>query len=192
MINYPIKKKTTNIKVSSSSNRGMDLEQALNETNEYYLNNDIAVIYKKPIPIQIVKVDYPSRDKAKISEAYYKIPSTTDYNGIFQNKYIDFEAKECHNKTAFPLANIHEHQVEFMRNYEKQDGVAFVLISYTHRNQFYYMRFRELFGFWNRMLEGGRKSFRYEELDERFFLKETPGVFIPYLDTLQKDLDYRD
>ena len=79
-----------------------------------------------------------------------------------------------------------------MENFEKQDGVAFILISFTHRNEFYYMRFEELLKFWNRMLEGGRKSFRYEELDERFFLKETPGVFIPYLESLQKDLELRD
>jgi recombination protein U len=78
-----------------------------------------------------------------------------------------------------------------MRNFEKQDGIAFILISYTHRNEFYYMRFEELYKFWKRKEEGGRKSFRYEELDERFFLKETRGVFIPYLEALQNDLELR-
>ena len=79
-----------------------------------------------------------------------------------------------------------------MQNFEKQGGISFLLIYYTARNEIYYMRFEELFRFWNRMLEGGRKSFRFEELEERFFLKETPGVFIPYLDALQKDLELRD
>ena len=54
------------------------------------------------------------------------------------------------------------------------------------------MRFAELLKFWNRKNEGGRKSFKYEELDLRFFLSEKPGVFIPYLETLQKDLELRD
>ncbi|MBR2809023.1 MAG: Holliday junction resolvase RecU, partial [Erysipelotrichaceae bacterium] len=94
-MNYPNKASRTYSKVTNYSNKGMALEDDLNRTNTWYLNNDIAVVYKKPTPIQIVKVDYPQRSKAKITEAYFKKPSTTDYNGVYKGKYIDFEAKEC-------------------------------------------------------------------------------------------------
>ena len=63
-------------------NRGMTLEQEINDSNQYYLEREIAVIHKKPIPIQIVDVDYPRRSAAVIKKAYFKTPSTTDYNGI--------------------------------------------------------------------------------------------------------------
>ena len=33
------------------ANRGMQLENDINETNLYYKNFDIALIYKKPTPI---------------------------------------------------------------------------------------------------------------------------------------------
>ena len=89
------------------------------------------------------------------------------------------------------LANIHEHQVEFMRCFEKQDGVAFILISYTHRNEYYYLTFKKLTEFWDRAAEGGRKSFRYEELEPAFFLPEVPGILVPYLNALQLDLNCR-
>ncbi len=46
--------------------------------------------------------------------------------------------------------------------------------------------------FWNRALEGGRKSFRREELDSSYIIKITNQVFIHYLETLSKDLDIRD
>ncbi len=72
----------------------MTLEEDINETNEYYLNQEIAVIHKKPTPVQIVQVDYPKRSAAVIKEAYFKQASTTDYNGLFRGFYIDFEAKE--------------------------------------------------------------------------------------------------
>lgn len=99
-LNFPTIKKQRQ-KVVNKANLGMDLEQMINESNTYYLNNDIAVIYKKPTPVQIVRVDYPSRNKAVITEAYYKVPSTTDYNGIYQGKYIDFDAKETTIKPLF-------------------------------------------------------------------------------------------
>ena len=80
----------------------MNLENDINESNAYYLEKDIAIIHKKPTPIGVVK-----QVANKITEAYFKSPSTTDYNGLYAGKYIDFEAKETKNKTSFPLNNIH-------------------------------------------------------------------------------------
>lgn len=168
--------------------RGSTLEDLVNRTNEKYLLNNLALIQKVPTPITPINID---KDTRHITLAYFDQKSTVDYIGVVQGVPVCFDAKEC-NTDTFPLANIHEHQVEFMRNFEKQDGVAFVLISFTKKNEFYYLRFEELLKFWNRMLEGGRKSFRYDELDEQFFLTETPGVFIPYLEALQKDLELRE
>ena len=94
-MNYPGGIKIKNIsKEINYKNRGMTLENDINKTNEYYKEIEKAYIYKKPTPIKIVKVDYPSREKAIIKEAYFTIPSTTDYNGLYKGKYIDFEAKE--------------------------------------------------------------------------------------------------
>jgi len=167
--------------------RGSTLEDLVNRTNEKYLQNNLALIQKVPTPITPINIDKTTRH---ITLAYFDQKSTVDYIGVVQGVPVCFDAKECHTD-IFPLANIHEHQVEFMRNFEKQDGVAFILISFTHRNEFYYLRFEELYNFWKRKLEGGRKSFKYEELDPNFFLTETPGVFIPYLEALQKDLETR-
>ena len=102
-----------------------------------------------------------------------------------------FDAKEC-NTDTFPLANVHPHQVAFMEQFEKQEGIAFLLISFTHREEFYYLRFSDLEKFWNRALDGGRKSFRYEELNPAYFLPKVSGILIPYLQVLQKDLEDRD
>jgi recombination protein U len=131
MVNYPIKKSVTNQIKRSQANRGMDLEDAINQTNQFYASNDIAYIYKKPIPIQIVKVDYERRSAAKISEAYYKVPSTTDYNGIYRGRYIDFEAKETKTKTAFPLKNLHEHQIKHLDNVRRHGGISFLIVHFS-------------------------------------------------------------
>lgn len=144
-MNYPngIKKQNSNnISFNSNNqishkNRGMTLEYELNISNEYYREIDKAYIYKKPTPIKIVKVDYPSRDKTVIKEAYFTVPSTTDYNGLYQGKYIDFEAKETHSKTSFALENIHPHQIKHLNDISRHNGIAFIIIRFTALNETY-------------------------------------------------------
>src|SRR5690625_5967824 len=105
------------------ANRGMTLEEDINITNKYYLETNLAIVHKKPTPIQIVNVNYPKRSAAVITEAYFQAKSTTDYNGIYRGKDVDFEAKETKNKTLFPLANIHDHQFQHMQSIATHDGI---------------------------------------------------------------------
>ena len=138
MIGYPNgKSNPANKEKTSASNRGMSLEYDLNLTNQYYLDLDIAVIHKKPTPIQIVSVDYPKRTAAKITEAYFKIPSTTDYNGIYKGKAIDFEAKAISSKTAFPFNVIHKHQIEHLKKVRKHGGICFLIIRFNYYDETY-------------------------------------------------------
>lgn len=168
--------------------RGSTLEDMLNRTNEKYRANGLALIQKIPTPITPIDIDKQSRH---ITLAYFEQKSTVDYIGAVQGIPVCFDAKEC-NSDTFPLANIHEHQVSFMEQFEKQDGISFILISFTHRDQFYYLKFKDLLRFWERAKNGGRKSFRIEELDPDYFLPEVSGVLVPYLNTLQMDLASRD
>jgi len=155
------------IKKWSFSNRGMTLEDDLNETNKFYLERNIAVIHKKPTPIQIVNVDYPKRSAAVITEAYFKQPSTTDYNGIYKGKYIDFEAKETQNKNSFPLKNFHVHQIRHMEAVLRQKGICFVIIRFTTDEQIYLLEATHLLEFWDRMENGGRKSITKTEIEQK-------------------------
>lgn len=168
--------------------RGSTLEDMLNRTNEKYAENHLALIQKIPTPITPINIDQETRH---ITLAYFEQKSTVDYIGAVQGIPVCFDAKEC-NSDTFPLANIHEHQVTFMRQFEEQNGIAFILISFTHRDEFYYLRFADLMQFWNRAKEGGRKSFRYDELNPNYFLPNVSGVLVPYLNMLQKDLADRD
>lgn len=168
--------------------RGSTLEEFVNRTNEKYLENNLALIQKIPTPITPINIDKETRH---ITLAYFDQKSTVDYIGAVQGIPVCFDAKECHTDT-FPLANIHAHQVQFMEDFEKQGGVAFFLLFFTHRNEFYYLRLAKLLHFWKRAQEGGRKSFRYEELEPEYFLHGKSGILVPYLDGLQHDLEARD
>ncbi|HEY2420853.1 MAG TPA: Holliday junction resolvase RecU [Neobacillus sp.] len=158
--------KGINKKNSTFSNRGMTLEEDLNVTNEYYRESHIAVIHKKPTPVQIVQVDYPNRSAAVIKEAYFKLASTTDYNGVYKGKYIDFEAKETQNTTSFPLKNFHQHQINHMEEVVNQGGVCFVILRFTSSNQVFLLEAKHLLTFWERMSNGGRKSITKDEVEQ--------------------------
>lgn len=146
------------------SNRGMTLEDDLNETNEYYLQVGKAVIHKKPTPVQIVQVDYPKRSAAVIKEAYFKLASTTDYNGVYKGRYIDFEAKETKHTTSFPLKNFHEHQILHVRKVIEQNGICFIILRFSTTEEVYLLEAKDLLKFWDRMMAGGRKSITKDEI----------------------------
>ena len=144
----------------------------------------MALIQKIPTPITPIKID---REHRHITLAYFEQKSTVDYIGAVQGIPVCFDAKESAQDT-FSLQNIHEHQVEFMKNFEKQKGIAFFLIYYTDKELFYYLRLRELLVFWERAQNGGRKSFRFDELKTGYFFTSKQGIFVPYLEMMQKDI----
>lgn len=164
------KKKETTRKKKQRVNygkRGMNLEDILNRSNQFYLQKKIAVIHKKPTPIQVVKVDYPKRSAAVIREAYYRQSSTTDFNGVYKGYYLDFEAKETQNEKSFPLKNFHEHQIQHMSQCLEQDGLAFVIIQFTSLHRVFLLEHIHLNTFWkNQKEKAGRKSIPLKYIEE--------------------------
>ena len=187
-MNYPngIKKiKTTSY--TNYGNRGMNLENDLNITNEYYRNMDKAYIYKKPTHVKIVNVDYQSRKLATIKEAYFVEPSTTDYNGIYKGKYIDFEAKETKSKTSFALDNIHPHQIVHLRNIMKHNGIAFLIIRFTNMDLTYLLMAKEFFDFID---NNERKSIPLSYFEEKAHLiKNKLQPRVDYLEIIDEYME---
>lgn len=168
--------------------RGSLLEEMINHTNDRYRREGLALIQKIPTPIKPIEIDPASRH---ITLAYFEQKSTVDYIGVVQGVPVCFDAKECATDT-FPVANVHEHQIRFMEEFEKQEGVAFLLLYFKKQNVFYYLTFDKMKEFWQRAKEGGRKSFRYEELDPYFQISTYDGVMVHYLDLLNQDLQRRE
>ncbi|WP_227936236.1 Holliday junction resolvase RecU [Alkalihalobacillus deserti] len=180
--NGPSPLKKTPQKEVTYSNRGMTLEEDLNETNQFYLEKKQAVIHKKPTPVQIVQVDYPKRSAAVIKEAYFKQASTTDYNGVYRGHYLDFEAKETKNKTSFPLQNFHDHQIEHMKQVMIQNGIAFVILRFSVTDEVYLLDASHLIQFYDQK-ESSRKSIRKSDIEKFGYLIKIG--YHPRIDYLQ-------
>lgn len=167
--------------------RGSTLEEFINFSIEKYRESNIALIQKIPTPIKPIKID---PEKRHITLAYFDQKSTVDYIGVVQGIPICFDAKECAANT-FSMQNIHDHQFEFMMEFEKQQGISFILLYYSHLDEGYYLPFSKIKEFYDRSKNGGRKSFRLDEIDKDYRIRSSQGVPLHFLETLQKDLKNR-
>ena len=179
-MNYPkgVKSNTVNNYIRYD-NRGMGLESDLNITNQYYIDNNKAFIYKKPTPIQVTKIDYKN-NSIIIKEGFFKEPSTTDYNGLYNGLYIDFEAKETTSKTSFPLINIHQHQINHIRNVINNAGIGFLIVRFTTLNKTFILMGED---FINYIDNNERKSIPLEYFEKFGYLIDIS--YIPRLDYLK-------
>lgn len=165
---------------NSYANRGMTLENDINITNNYYLENDIGIIYKKPTPIKVTKVSYPSRKSTVIKEAFYEKPSTTDYNGIYRGKYIDFDAKEVKNGKSFSLSNIHKHQLDHLKRIYNHGGISFLIIRFYCIDTSYFLETKKIIDFIN---NNTRVSIPLEYFEKEAYKIKTG--YLPRLDYLK-------
>lgn len=179
---YPNNIRKSTHKPINYANRGMALESLLNESNEYYNEKDMALIFKKPTPIGISEAVYTSHGRI-IKNGYFKAQSTLDYNGIYKGHYVEFEAKETKNKTSFPLANFHEHQLKYIRRVIQHGGICFVILK---MNQLiYFIKGKDLICFLD---ENSRKSIPYSYIEKHgILIKETYQPSIDYLSVIDKE-----
>ena len=176
-----VKKEKEHRSLLSAANRGMSLEEDINLSNEYYRDSGIALIYKRPTPINIVKVDYTKG--ARITDAYFEKQSTTDYNGVYKGKYIDFEAKITKSTTAFPLSNIGEHQIIHLKNVLKHGGIAFFIICFQLKNEIYLLDASFVIEFYE---HGDRKSIPYDVFKkEGVLIKQDFSPRLHYIEAVE-------
>ena len=165
----------------SAANRGMSLEEDINLSNDYYRDMGIALINKRPTPINIVKVDYSKG--ARITDAYFEKQSTTDYNGVYKGKYLDFEAKNTKSKTSFPLSNIEQHQIDHLKRVLQHGGIAFFIIQFQTRNEVYLLDASFVIEFYE---HGERKSIPYEVFkQDGILIKQGFSPRLYYIDAVE-------
>ena len=172
------------------SNRGLrggTFEEVINLSNEQYRQQGLALIQKIPTPIVPVNIDKESRT---ITLAYFEQKSTVDYIGVVQGIPACFDAKETRQK-HLPISNIHQHQMEFMAQFIKQKGVAFIIVNFALYEECYLLPFELLKSYWDAAQKGGRKSIPYDAFKQGYRI-DRRGGYIHYLEALDKYLSYID
>lgn len=111
------------------------MESIINRTIKKCEQNNLGIFHKKEVPINFSGIH--SKDKSIVLEkAWIKSKSTTDYYGVFAGRFITFEAKSTHSD-MLPLGNIKPHQLNYLNNVVKHDGVAFVIVAFLVYEEFF-------------------------------------------------------
>lgn len=109
------------------ANRGMYLENLINHTSDYYKSCNLCLIFKRNIPISIIKNENNGYVRAKLLNK-----SSTDYYGVYQQKMFDFEAKQT-NKLVFHDYLIKQHQINHLKLLSDYYHIpAFIIIHFVH------------------------------------------------------------
>lgn len=160
--------------------RGSSFEEMINMTNNVYKERGLAIIQKIPTPITPINLD---KGKNVITLAYFDQKSTIDYIGAAQGVPICFDAKET-RQGRLPLQNIHSHQVDFMKQFQKQGGVAFLLVHCADADEYYFLPFDVMEKYWRAAQNGGRKSIPYAAFEKKYLVHNKNGCPVHYLEAI--------
>ncbi|CEH29473.1 recombinase RecU [Aneurinibacillus migulanus] len=166
----------------SHANRGMAFEQRLDYTNQLYENKGIAVINKRPTPIQVL-----SRTGNKVV-GHFKKPSTVDYDGTYAGRSIVFEAKSTKELRRFPLGNIHQHQMDYLRKCHECGAIGFLLIEFATHQKVYLLPYEVLAQCWQGSKKGdrGAKSIPLQDIKMHGYEVHSSQVPVDYLTVVGK------
>lgn len=154
----------------------MSLEKIINQSNTFYNENNIALIYKKPTPIKVVKMNQKT---GEIISAFFEQKSTTDYNGIYKGKYIDFEAKTTKSTTSLSFDNYRENQLKHFKKVIAQGGLAFTIILFSALNEYYFIDMKIIL----KMMDENKKSIKLRDIKNKGHI--VPLSLNPYLNYLK-------
>lgn len=169
--------------------RGSGFEEEINFANEWYKKEKLAIIQKIATPITPVNIN---PQNGNITLAFFEKDSTVDYIGVAQGVPICFDAKETAKKNL-PLSNIHDHQIEFMIDFQEQNGLSFILVNFTSLDEYFLLPLSTVLEFKkNAISNNGRKSIPYESFDENLKIMKNGSGFVNYLDAVSKYLQMVD
>ena len=165
--------------------RGQTFERLLDYTNQIYQNQGRCLIQKRPTPVKVFKTH-----GRKVLSGVYESKSTVDYDGIYRNKAIVFEAKSTQIKTSFPLSMLANHQIQYLDNAEKHGAVSFVIIEMRAIGKVFVVPNTMIQKYVKESKTSGRKSIPVDVLEtDAETVKQGNGIPLDYLQAVDKLID---
>lgn len=171
----------------TSGLRGDALENLILLTNDYYKQMNLARIDKIPTPVKVIALD----QQGMVTKGFFEKKSTVDFTGIIQGVGIAFDVKET-NLKSLPLQNIHDHQVEYMKDISNQGGLAFIIVHFKFCDEYYLVPYEVIETYVHSSGDKGRKSIPYKEMNADFKISYTVNGILNYLPVLNVYMAYKE
>lgn len=143
------------------ANRGMELEQIIEISNQQYKSQGQAIIQKVPTPVKVLKTERNGR-----ITGFWEKKSTVDFVGVFGVKAVAFDAKQTKGK-SLPLQNIEQHQIDFMLQWRKQGHQAFIVVNFSDLDRYFRLDVFDLVAYMKKPYESNKKSIPVKYFEEK-------------------------
>lgn len=144
------------------SNRGMFLETIINRTIAYFCGRKIAYFSKRHLPIKVYSF------QGRRIQGWLGEKTQTDYYGVYNGYYFDFEAKQVSLK-LFPLKNLAAHQLKHLTDIVKYKAFSFVIVLFTNVDKFFLITTEQILDYINKNPQ--KQSIPYD-----YFLENTVEI----------------
>lgn len=170
-------KKKTAARKKKMGNKGMFLQEMIDKTNTVYFNKGIANIQEIPIPITILQ-----QSGGMITKAFKKGRSTLDYRGTINPGIpISFDCKETTEEKGLPMANILDHQIEFMRQALTIGEISFLICYIEPTRKSYFISGQVVLEKWDLWRANkGKRGFNTILVEDMIEIQSGRGVLIDY------------
>ncbi len=118
-------------------NKGMYIEELINNSASFYEQNNICYIEKRFLPIIPLSVE-GSLVKGKLIKK-----SSVDYCCLYQGYYIDMEVKQT-DDASFEWSIIKKHQFYHLKRISNMNGIGLLLVYFFKYDQVYIFSYQEI------------------------------------------------
>ncbi len=127
----------------------------------------------------------------QIVSAFPEGKSTLDFRGTVKPSIpVSFDCKETKDERGLPLANVLEHQIDYMRNAIDVGEISFILCYITTLDKRYLIPGATVIKYWDRWQENkGKRGYNFIPLDEMIEVKSRNGILIDYLTPILRRLN---
>jgi recombination protein U len=167
--------------------QGDVFEEFIYWANQLYRTKKIAFAIKVPIPIKVLQ-----RQAHIITKAYFEERAFVDFIGQYKGVPFCFDAKETEETDGFPLANLADHQFDYLQEFTLHGGISFLLVWFKKLNKVYRINWTTLSWYWQQHKKKVRGFSKIPISEIEFNCKEIDlghGVCLDYLAGLEGEYD---
>lgn len=162
------------------ANKGKGFEEEVELSNKQYKRKGIALIQKISTPWKVIR-----RGKQIVS-AFPEGKSTLDFRGTVKPKIpVSFDCKETKDERGLPLANIADHQIDYIRQALSVGETSFILCYMTMYDKRYFVPGEIVIEYWDRWQQNkGKRGYNYIPVEAMKEIKSRNGILLDYLEAV--------